>query len=359
MGRHIKPIGGEFWYDNNILDEGCNNFNETKAVYLDGGQSAIEFVLSKINLKNNEYILMPSYLCPTILYKFTKNNINVLFYEINFNLSIDIKSIEILIKKYNVKAVFFINYFGFYHNDKSITYLKMLKEDGIILVEDAVQMLWFNKLSKFIGDYIFNSYRKFFPYDGSIVLCNEFEKYNTLQDKYYDLIAEARIKKTDYIKKNIGNEEGFLTKFSEAEKHYLEQDKINGMGVKSKRMLNNIDFKWVKEQRLKNFNYLYNNLMKFENVKFIFSHEQIENNVPLALPVIIDNRDFVRRELRKYNIYCPVHWDITNENWAVNFHKSVKLSKTILSIPIDWRYNKKDIDYFIDRFSKVLSELNE
>jgi len=359
MGRHLNPIGGEFWYDKRILKKGSNNFNEKKLIYLDGGQSAIEFILSKINFNKNEYILMPSYLCPTILFKFTKNDINILYYEIGADLSIDINSVKTLIKKYDISALFFINYFGFYHNDESITYLRELKEEGIILVEDAVQMLWFNRLGKFIGDYVFNSYRKFLPYDGSLVLCSEYEKYVASENRYHDIVTEARTRKTEYIENNNDKEEEFLKLFNQAEKYYYKEDNVNGMDIGTQRMLNNIDFMRLKKQRLENFKYLYSNLIKFKNIKLIFSYEQIEDNIPLALPVIIGKRDIVRQELRKYHIYCPVHWDITNESWATNFPISVNLSKSILSIPIDWRYSKNDIDYFIDCFNKVLDELKE
>jgi hypothetical protein len=356
MGGHIKPIGGEFWLDNSILINGVNNFNKTDSVLLNGGQSAIEFILRDINLKKTEYILMPSYLCPTILYKFTQKDINVLFYEVNEELSINLESITELINKFNVKAVFFIDYFGFYHDDQTIAYLKKLKKNGFILIEDAVQMLWFGKLNKFIGNYVFNSYRKFFPVDGSLVLCNNSISFNTIQDEYYNLITEARINKTKYIMNDIGKEEDFLNKYQEAEEWYYKRNTINGMNIESIKFLNHVNYTLVREQRLINYNYLYDNLMELNKVKLLFDKRRIEDNVPLTLPVVINHRDYVRNELRKYNIYCPVHWDITKESWAANFSKSLELSSSILSIPIDWRYSKKDMDYFLEKFNKILIE---
>ncbi|MDD2493924.1 MAG: DegT/DnrJ/EryC1/StrS aminotransferase family protein [Tissierellia bacterium] len=356
MGRRIKPIGGEFWCDNKIFNNSADNLNKTEAVLLNGGQSSIEFILQDIKLRENEHILMPSYLCPTILYKFKKYNINILFYEINGDLSINIESVSRLIEKFNIKALFFINYFGFYHNNMTIEYLRNLRNNGLILIEDAVQMLWFKRLNKFIGDYIFNSYRKFFPVDGSLVLCNKTFKFNTIKDEYYSLINQARINKTKYIENNIGEEEEFLGKFSEAERWYYKRKTINGMDAESKQFLRSVNYPWIKDQRLINYNYLYDNLYKLNKVRLLFHKDQIEDNVPLVLPVLINNRDFVREELRKHNIYCPVHWDITEESWAVNFPKSLELSKSLLSIPMDWRYDKEDMNYFLGKFSSVLVE---
>lgn len=350
MEGYIKPIGGEFWFDNAILNKNIDNFNETNSILLNGGQSAIEFILQDIDLKESEYILMPSYLCPTILYKFEKKNISMLFYEINEDLSINIEDVKELIKKFNVKVLYFINYFGFYHNEETITYFKDIKEKGIILIEDAVQMLWFKKLNKFIGNYVFNSYRKFFPYDGSMVICDSKTNSNfkIKKDKYYKLVLEARIKKTQYINKHIGEEENFLNKFIETEKWYYKRNTINGIDEISKQNLSHIDFHKLKKERIDNYNFIYGKLKECNKVKVLFNTNQIEDNAPLAFPILINDRDFIRKELRKYNIYCPVHWDVTEERWILDFPKSISISKSILSIPIDWRYNLKDMNRITD-----------
>ncbi|WP_434304817.1 DegT/DnrJ/EryC1/StrS family aminotransferase [Clostridium botulinum] len=145
MEGHIKPIGGEFWFQSSVLDSNQDNFKGLNAVFLSGGQDALRFIIEDISFENDEYILMPSYLCPTILHNFKRKNINFIFYEIDEELSINLKDIENKINNYKVKAVFFIDYFGFYHNDNTIDFLKKLQRKGVILIEDAVQMLWFSK----------------------------------------------------------------------------------------------------------------------------------------------------------------------------------------------------------------------
>lgn len=359
MEGRLKPIGGEFWFNESILNSKANNFGVEDSLLLNGGQSAIGYILQDIKLKNNEYILMPSYLCPTILYKFIEKNIKVVFYEIKEDLSINIENIKKLIKIYNVKAIFFIDYFGFYHDEENLIYLRTLKDKGVILIEDAVQMLWFKRLNKFIGNYIFNSYRKFLPADGSLILCNKDYNFGVIEDNYSKLISEARIAKTQYIKNNIGKEEEFLNKFNEAEKSYYRRKTINGIEDNSKKYLKKVNYQLIKERRLNNYNYLYEKLKELNIAKLMYDNEKIEDNVPLVLPVLIKYRDFVRKELRKYNIYCPVHWDITREKWAVNFEDSLSVSRSILSIPIDWRYDRRNMDYFLDRFSNILIKLNK
>jgi dTDP-4-amino-4,6-dideoxygalactose transaminase len=108
---------------------------------------------------------------------------------------------------------------------------------------------------------------------------------------------------------------------------------------------------------LENFKYLYNKIIQIESIKPIFSYDNIENEIPLAFPIVVNNRDFIRLELMKYNIFCPVHWIIKNEDWSQNFPDSLELSKKILSIPIDWRYKKQDIDYFIYSLNEILGKI--
>ena len=125
-----------------------------KVVFLSGGQDALQFIIEDISFENDEYILILSYLCPIILYNFKMKNINFIFYEIDEKLSINLKDIENKINNYKVKAVFFIDYFGFYHNYNAIDFLKKLQRQGVILIEDAVQMLRFSKNKKFIKNFL-------------------------------------------------------------------------------------------------------------------------------------------------------------------------------------------------------------
>lgn len=351
MKLHIKPIGGEFWSDKIIFNNKADNFKNLNATFLSGGQSAIQFIIENIRFKDDEYILVPAYLCPTILYNFKNKNIRFVFYEINEDLSIDLESIKSKIDGYKVRALFFIDYFGFYHNQETIDFLIEVKKRGIVLIEDAVQMFWFSKMNKFIGDYIFNSYRKFLPIDGSIVLSNECGKVPSSKDNYYKLIKKARLKKTKYIKFNIGTEEEFLKLFDEANKAYYIREEVIGMDNEDKRLLNKVNYKLIKERRINNYKYLYDNIEENDNVKILFNKKLLTDNVPLGFPILISNRDFIRSTLKKHSIYCPVHWDLREEEWTNNFEKSKMISNRILTIPIDWRYDKNDMDYLISKFT--------
>lgn len=343
MGRHLKAIGGEQWFNLELFNNKLDNFNNTEGVFLSGGQSAIQFILEDIEIESDEYILMPSYLCPSILYNFNRLNIKYKFYKINKDLSIDLDDIKEKIKTLKIKAVFFINYFGFYHNENTLSYFKELKKQNIKIIEDSVQMLWFDKKS-FIGDYVFNSYRKFLPIDGSLVLCNKVKKFKFIKDSYYKKVNLARAKKTIFQNFNIGNEEEFLNLYHKAEEEYYKRDCVIGMNNKSKELLSKIDYKYIFNKRKENYFYLYDRLTRNKEINIIYDKKSISDNSALGLPILIDNRDEMRIKLRKFNIYCPVHWNIKKQKIIENYRDSVYLSENILMLPIDQRYEINDME---------------
>ena len=358
MGRYIKPIGGEFWYSEDIVSHNKNLTmgNEINDfVLLDGGQSAIEFILKDINLSMSDFVMVPSYLCPTILYKFNQLHINYLFYKINSKLQIDINDIKENITNYNVKAILFIDYFGFFHDDETLKFLKSLKKKEIFLIEDAVQMLWNKRLDKFIGDYIFNSYRKFFPTDGSFVITKNISSFDFTESQYSEIVQKARVNKTNYINNHLESQADYLHLFSKADKEYYQINHINGMSNVEKRYIMSIDFDLVSKLRINNYNYLHDKLALVEDIEILFSRKLIGENIPLTLPIRINNRDKVREKMKESLIFCPIHWDLSNESWTKKYPESVELSNTILSLPIDWRYCKKDMDLIIDNIIKILT----
>ncbi|WP_027637202.1 DegT/DnrJ/EryC1/StrS family aminotransferase [Clostridium butyricum] len=351
MDRHLKVIGGEHWFTNKLFSENLDNFNNTNAIFLSGGQSAIRFILKDIDMKNNQYILIPSYLCPTILYNFEDLGVKYKFYKVNSDLSIDLDDVCSKINKNNIKAIFFINYFGFYHDKKTILFLERLKNQGIIIIEDSVQMLWFEK-KNFIGNYVFNSYRKFLPIDGSIVLCEKIEKYDFVDDNYNYFIRIARQKKTLFNKFKFGNEDEFLDLYEKAEQEYYKRKHIIGMDNKSKKLLSMIDYNFIFKKRLENYCYLYDKLKENNKIKILYSKESIKNNCILGMPIIVENRDSIRKKMREFNIYCPVHWNILKEEWVNKYRESKYLAKRILTLPVDQRYNFEDMN----RVIKIISE---
>lgn len=356
MKENMIPIGGEFWFQEKLQDYGLDNSIENKeGLLLSGGLSAIEYVLNMISLKKDEVILIPSYLCPSILSLLDRLKINYRFYEVKKDLSININSISRALDLFNVKALFFINYFGVYHSDEFINFAKELRSNGIVLIEDSVQMFWVEREKKFIGDYVFNSYRKFLPIDGSIVLGGNEGIFLESCDDYFKNMKLARGMKEQYINLSVGNEFEILNTFKKAHGEYYKREKVYGMNSIYKDFLNHTPFMRLNEIRKQNYRYLYSLIKKSNKIEFLLRENLLEGETPLSLPICINNRDYVKKKLSEKRIYAPIHWDLRKEGVLSGFNESLNLSERIISLPIDWRYDFSHMEYL----AKILLEILE
>ncbi len=348
-----KPIGGEHWFDTNLFNHELNNYENSDCTFLSGGQSAMNLIIRRLEIKEDETILLPSYLCPTIVQNMDRNRVNYGFYRINPDLSINCEDLHVQIGKHKVRAVFFIDYFGFYHNGKTLDCLNALKDQGIALIEDGAQMLWFER-KKFIGDFVFNSYRKFLPIDGSLVLGETAESYESVHDEYYEYMNTARMKITAYVQYGLGTVDEFVGLYAKADEFYGKSTAINGMTEISMRLLNKVDGEYIGRVRRSNYAYLYDRLSIHPQIRPVMDKGLLENNIPIGFPVMIENRDPIRSSLRSQGIYCPVHWPILDEKWVHDYPDSIFLTENLMTLPIDQRYGKDDLDRLIDAILKLV-----
>ncbi|MGB4590044.1 MAG: DegT/DnrJ/EryC1/StrS aminotransferase family protein [Clostridiaceae bacterium] len=350
---NLKPIGGEPWFDTNLFCHDLNNLEQVQGTFLSGGQSSLNFIVMNLHMKEDEMILLPSFLCPTIVQNLERHHVKYDFYAINLDLSINRSDLQDKIANNKVKAVFFIDYFGFYHQSETLEYLKSLQEKNIILIEDAAQMLWLDK-KEFIGDFTFNSYRKFLPIDGSIVLSDKTESYKGKADEYYALMNEGRMKITAYVKYGLGKVEDFVELFSKADEVYGKTTEINGMMQISRQLLNELDIDYIGKIRRRNYGYLFDRLCEVEHISPLFDKNLLGDQIPIGLPVLIKDRNRVRKELRTKAIYCPAHWPLLKERWIHDYKDSITLAENLMTLPIDVRYDLKDLDRLITELLRLV-----
>lgn len=349
-------IGGQFWNDNKIFQYESTQ-TKNKNIVFDGASSAIRFIIEYLKIEKDEYVLLPSYLCPTIIENFNKNKINVVFYNINIDLSIDLDNLAKKVQEINIKAIYIINYFGIYYNKNILTYLEKLKENGIIIIEDSVQALPINLNEEFIGDFVFNSLRKFAAVDGSILINDKdinisYDRFK-VNNKYFELIHKARQEKTLFINGIINSEETFLNLFDQAEIEYQKNNEISILPPEDKKKLLTIDYEYIYKKRKENFIYLHENLKNNKDIKIITDIRILEKFIPIGFSILINSRNMIRKELFSKRIFCPVLWDLSNEKFVDNFKESKYISEHILTIPIDQRYCVDDYEEIV----KVLKSI--
>jgi len=115
--------------------EYLNNTTNKQWHYTSNGRASIYQILKPLNITQ---ILVPVYICETVLVPLKKLNIKPIFYDLDIDdLNPSLESIEKLSKKYDVKAVLVASIYGNPANLVEIE--KYCFKNNIFLIDDAAQ----------------------------------------------------------------------------------------------------------------------------------------------------------------------------------------------------------------------------
>ncbi|MCH8903440.1 MAG: hypothetical protein IIA45_05950 [Bacteroidetes bacterium] len=304
--------------------------------YTHGGYYSIRLIVKHIldEVKNTK-ILVPAYTCPTVLDAIKSENIDYGFYNVNDKLEIDIQDLSSKLSV-NVNAILFINYFGFPQSDATYDLLNEQKQKGIRIIEDNVQSC-FSDLAP-VGDYIFNSFRKFTPFDGSVIMSKKaMENSRGTNSKYnFNKRIGQWLRYLNYH--SIFTTDKSAQRFLSISSRNYYSDNILGFNSSNRTMIKKLNIQDQNTQRKNNFKILSEHFSSYA-----FYGNLPDNIVPLVFPISIDNRNDVRNELMKHKIFCPVHWNLPEEINEKDYPSCVNLSKRILSIPINGKIDEEVI----------------
>ena len=218
--------------------------------YFSHGRTALKYGIKYLNLKKNDIILLPNYICDVVLIPLLQLKIKPLFYEINDNMQPNWDQLNTIISR-KVKAIMIVHYFGFPQDLNKIK--KYCLKNNLLLIEDNAHGHggeYKGQLLGTFGDIGFSSPRKLYPIDyGGILYTKNDQKIKKLP--YPNLLN--RIKKI--IKRRTGNLFS-NNKFYDYDKSDLEsieimQNSIKDMSIDNRSLhkLNNIDFGEIRKYR--------------------------------------------------------------------------------------------------------------
>lgn len=75
-----------------------------------------------------------------------------------------------------------------------------------------------------------------------------------------------------------------------------------------------------------------------------------EDCVPLFVPIWLEDRNKVRKQMFQNQIFCPVHWPLE----GMNVQKGAEMAEHEMSIIIDQRYTNKEMDFILTTLEKAL-----
>ena len=306
------------------------------------GRTAIETVLKE--LPHTRKAVLPSYCCDSMIEPFRRARIAVEFYPVEYK---DGVVIDVQIPK-DADIFLWCNYFGF-HTSMPVSRLVAFKNCGGVVIEDITHSLLSAHPYNPQSDYLVASVRKWEPINcgGYCAAVNGELHYiptNTPIEEFIDVKTSAMKLKTEYFNDlDEEKKQKFLSMFGESN-HWLSTNYSNlNIDEESRDFLANVDMETQKEVRRRNAHILYEGLRG--KVEFLFKEEDMD--CPLFVPIIVSNRDVVRKHLTENKIYCPVHWpqpDGCRSN----------LYDLELSLICDQRYDEDDMKRIVEILKHVV-----
>lgn len=353
--NRTNEIGSEFWVnhkdvnENGLVPKWLLKYGNV--ILTSSGRGAITHILNNVQLKNKT-VLLPTYICESVIKPFVEYGYKCLFYGIMDDLN---ACIDDLLNHHDIGFFLHMGYFGYPTNHQVGSIIKKFKDNYTVIIEDVTHTLFSSITYYNENDFYIGSIRKWMGIpDGGFVASTR-RKLPTLSNEnkvFASLRLDAlRIKGEFITSGNYDLKNEFLAKFNDSE--LLLDNDINPYAISdiSSSLLNGQDVELICRQRRLNYNHLYDNLNNLESIRVLLPKAN-QNICPLFFPILIPQRDLVRKKLIEKDIYCPIHWSKSEM-----ITDSDSLYDNELSIPCDQRYDTKDMDKIISNLKTILSNL--
>lgn len=327
-------IGGEFPIAvTDILNASIKHSKEPGVYTYSSGRAALYQIMKFLKQeKEVNHILLPDYLCSSVLVPVKALGFDFKFYPIDEQLELETSTFAKLYNKDS--AVLVINYFGLKDLSVQIQSIRSLDENAII-IEDDVQAYY--EFKKPLGDvdFKFTSLRKTFAVpDGGLVKTKcQLLKVET-PNTFAQYKAAAALLKS--MRDGNFNDQIYLEMFEKGES-LIDSELECGMSQIAVKLFNALEEERVKIRRLNNAQYLNGQLDKI-GIKPLLPLK--EGHVPLFIPITLNNRNKVRKRMFQNEIFCPIHWPLE----GMDLKRGKVMAETELSLIIDQRYGRKEME---------------
>lgn len=316
-----SEIGSEFW---DVPTGQTNGLFGADTKWFLSGRSALKAILAQSKLRK---AALPAWCCDSMILPFLQAGIEVSFYPVyaQNGLVQDLSGVD-------ADGILVMDYFG---------YTGQVDLSGFsgTVIRDVTHSL----LSKSYddADFYFGSLRKWAGfwtggYGWGVDLAA-----SPADRAYVALRQRAMEEKSRYISGETGNKD-YLAQFAQAEQWLETADTMAG-DRRDEALARTLDVAFIKERRRANAKRL---LDAFSDIA-VFP-QMGEQDCPMFVPILVPKgqRDALRRHLIDRQIYCPVHWPVSE------YHRLDERSGALyaqeLSLVCDQRYTPQDMDRIIN-----------
>jgi dTDP-4-amino-4,6-dideoxygalactose transaminase len=316
-------------------------------------------------------VLLPSYLCYSILMPFRRMGVRIEYYRVDADLAVDWEDLEHKAGMLGARAAaVIIDYFGLIPSGDSARAICRIRQTGARVVYDATHSLlndcpWPAVADSCAGsalgsapaaDVCIMSMRKALPVvDGAAVVWPDGARpAPTLGvareriDSYFSSRALAMMMKASYMVDGWGSRRDYLNLYDQAEAALdREFGASSAMSGLSRSIIKRLDVDIIRRARRANYTELVRTLHELDasraGLRLLFP-ELPDGVVPLGCPVVTDERDALREHLAARGILTQILWQSPPEVPRDEFPDSWALSERILVLPCDQRYSPEHME---------------
>ncbi len=348
MRKTLKEIGGFIPFEqfhNKMLYDG--------GIKLNCGRNALKFLVRARKIKK---ILIPYFLCDSVEKALIDENVEVLYYHIGWDFKLvltqtDLNSAqggtEIEQGKGTISEgakrvhqeenrlretyIYLVNFYGQISN----SYIREFHVSHPNLIVDNVQSYFQEPLEGI--DTIYSCRKYFGVSDGAILFSDAKLGENIGTDISYQ--------RMHYVLGGFERPESeFFKEHDRKNNDIFEQEPIKRMSSLTENILHGIDYEFIKKRRTENFSFLH---------EALGSKNRLKLTIPdgaFMYPFYTENAEEIRIELFKQHIYIPQFWE---EVLSITKPDDIeyKLTKNILPLPVDQRYDTKTMRILAEKLS--------
>lgn len=315
----MRPIGGYFELE---LPE-QKGFPHQEGICVNSARNALVVILKSLPRCSKVYV--PRYTCEVVMEPFRRTGTAFELYEIDKNLELkrlpQLKEHEYLL---------YTNYFGI--KDSYAAELAEMYGDRLII--DNAQALYHQPQN---GSKAVYSPRKFAGVpDGGIATGISSYKHELTDDESYERCSHL-LKRID-----LGPGEGYSD--FKTNDGALVGRPVAGMSKLTKRILESIDWANNRERRLRNFSLLHHEL---KSVNRLAIPDLKDISCPMVYPFMTEDAVKLRARLIENEVFVATYWpNVLRDNNPRS--EIVEIATTILPLPIDQRYDEKDMGRIVE-----------
>ena len=316
---HHKEIGGYL-----ELEHFCGSEYHEGAVALNAARSCLLYLLEARGVQS---IWIPMYLCDSVGESCKAAGVAIRTYDVTKDFKPDYHTINLAAGDY----LYLVDYYG------------QLAQDDVLEARDFCD-------GKLILDEVQAFFRLPLPGIDTLYCCRKF--FGVPDGGYLYTNAQLahtlpQAKSTQHALHLLGRmDDGANAHYGEysASEHLFAGEHMSAMSEITHNLLRGIDYKAVAESRLRNF---------------LFVHDRLgEKNelMPVArpgafmYPLLVRDASPIRSAMQQRKIYVPTLWPGAARLEGM----SGRLSRDILPLPIDQRYDEEDMEYMCDMVEELL-----